>query len=200
MSKGDFWTSTEPLPTVIFSSFLESTRLGTGGCGVPMTAQDESLGKLPRGATRTRITLSLNAVIRTLARPAVSSTPSFSFSTRCTAPMCCQPWAQTPVAQNAKASKDRAERLAKKSIKIISYLLFPSRPYRTEGTLLYSKCVLVKPPAMLRTMRKPWRLPCGGAPRLGRGNARRHGRKNRANKERAIRGVLVRSPGLSHEL
>src|SRR6266404_7234064 len=111
-----------------------------------MTAQDESLGKLPRGTTRTRKTLSLKTVMRTLARPAVSSTPSFNFSTRCTAPMCCQPWAQTPVAQNAKASKDRAERLAKKSMKIISYMLFPSRPYRTEGTLLYNKCELDKTP------------------------------------------------------
>jgi hypothetical protein len=42
--------------------------------------------------------------MRSFAEPTVSSTPSFSFSTRWTFPMCCQPDAAALVMHNAQTS------------------------------------------------------------------------------------------------
>src|ERR1700686_3831866 len=75
-----------------------------------MTAHEESAGKLPLGATRTRTMPSRNAVMRTLASPAVSSRPSESFSTCCTFPRCCQPCAPAAaqaIAENRNPAKAR---------------------------------------------------------------------------------------------
>ena len=69
-------------PAAILISFWFSSTLTAGGSGDSITAQEKSLGKVPFGATRTRNTPSRNAVTRTFAVPAVSSTPSFSLSTR----------------------------------------------------------------------------------------------------------------------
>src|SRR6266446_2022511 len=81
------------LPALIRISFRVSSILNAGGSGDAITAQEESLGKVPFGATRTRNTPSRKTVRRTFAAPAVSSTPSFRFSTRWTLPTCCQPCA-----------------------------------------------------------------------------------------------------------
>jgi len=51
--------------------------LKAGGSGDSITAQEESLGKVPLGATRTRSTPSRNAVSRTFATPAVISMAVF---------------------------------------------------------------------------------------------------------------------------
>src|SRR6266480_1035524 len=80
-------------PAVNRISFGFSSILKAGGSGDSITAQEESLGKVPFGATRTRNTPSRNTATRTFAGPAVNSTPSFSFSTRWTLPRCCQPCA-----------------------------------------------------------------------------------------------------------
>src|SRR6266852_6909980 len=103
-SRGDFCTMTTTRPVVSRSSFFASSIFTDGGSGASTTAHEESLGKVPWGATRTRITPSRKAVMRTFARPEDSSTPSLSFSTRCTAPACCQPSADAELQQAAAAS------------------------------------------------------------------------------------------------
>src|ERR1051326_4929891 len=78
-----------------------------------MMAQDESVGNTPCGATRTRMVVSLNAVIRIFARPAVSSTPSRILSTCWTAPICCQPCASAGKLESENQNKIRAQRFVR---------------------------------------------------------------------------------------
>ena len=90
---------------MIRNCFGVSSIFTVGGSGDSITAQEESFGNAPVGARRTRKTPSRKAVMRTLAAPAVSSTPSFSFSTRWTFPTCCQPCATTAPPLRAQASR-----------------------------------------------------------------------------------------------
>src|ERR1700674_1419168 len=91
-------------PAAIRISFGFSSILKAGGSGDSITAQEESLRKVPLGATRTRNTPSRNTAMRTFAGLAVNSTPSFSFSTRWTLPRCCQPCATAIPHPRAEAS------------------------------------------------------------------------------------------------
>src|SRR6266849_4867124 len=90
-------------PAVMRISFGFSSILKAGGSGDSITAQEESLGKVPLGATRTRNTPSRNTAMRTFAGPAVNSMPSFSFSRRWTLPRCCQPCAAANPLPRAEA-------------------------------------------------------------------------------------------------
>src|SRR6266849_1302732 len=135
MSSGDFWTTTVVLAATMRTSVLESSIFTAGGCGGSITAQEKSFGKLPCGATRTRTIPSLNAVMRTFARPAVSSTPSLSFSTRCTVPRCCQPSAEGCGAHRPSASRARLRRFAKTSMNFSPVCEARGLTILPEGTL-----------------------------------------------------------------
>src|SRR6266478_3492036 len=135
MSKGAFWTTTVVLAAAMRTSVLESSIFTAGGCGVSITAQEKSFGKLPCGATRTRTIPSLNAVMRIFARPAVSSTPSLSFSTRCTVPRCCQPSAEACAAHRPSASRARLRRFAKTSMNFSPVCEARGLTILPEGTL-----------------------------------------------------------------
>ena len=116
ISKGVLLTITTTGPAVRCNSFLLSSILIAGGSGVSITAQEKSFGKEPCGAKRTRITPSRKAVMRSFAEPAVSSTPSFSFSTRCTFPMCCQPVAAAPSGLAAQSSNPTPHHFARRDM------------------------------------------------------------------------------------
>src|SRR3984893_11349191 len=119
MSRGDFCTITVVPPARMRSSVFASSIFTGGRSGVSITAQEESLEKVPRGATRTRITPSRNAVMRTRARPAAKATPSLSFSTRSTAPTCCQPSADAQVHQRSAPREAKARRSTNPTIPVL---------------------------------------------------------------------------------
>src|SRR5690348_6204551 len=119
-------------PSVIRSSDLLSSMLLAGGSGDSITAQEKSLGKEPRGASRTRMMPSRNAVMRSLADPAVSSTPSLSFSTRCTFPMCCQPSPAAALMPSAQNRRMLAAHLARRDMVSLS-LRRPREYFRSTG-------------------------------------------------------------------
>src|SRR5581483_11979013 len=85
-----------------------------------MTAQEKSLGKTPDGATRTRTIALLKAVMRTLALPARSSTPSGSFSTLVTLPMCCQPCAAAPPETTSKTQNHAIQTKCRTNLDVCS--------------------------------------------------------------------------------
>src|SRR6266403_2901726 len=136
---------------MIRNCFGVSSIFTVGGSGDSITAQEESFGNAPVGARRTRKTPSRKAVMRTLAAPAVSSTPSLSFSTRWTLPTCCQPWATTAPPLRAQASRPipmcRATpvistlpgmRKKRRTIKRVSYPC--SYDAASSGEPLFEKC------------------------------------------------------------
>src|SRR5262249_13764796 len=104
ISKGAFFTRTIVPPAITFTESPASSTFKTGGAGSAITAQEKSFGKFPSGATLTRKTSSRTAVMRTLALPAVSSTPSLSFVTCCTLPTCCHPSATQVAAKDKQAA------------------------------------------------------------------------------------------------
>src|SRR5215813_8454561 len=111
ISRADLRMRATVLPAVRRTSSLLSSTLTAGACGVSTTAHEKSLGNVPFGATRTRNTPSRNTVKRTLALPLVSSRPSGSFSTFCTAPMCCQPCASSASGASHMKAAGSSERL-----------------------------------------------------------------------------------------
>src|SRR5580704_13071563 len=120
ISRGVFLTMTTTRPAVMRSSFFPSRTLIAGGSGDSITAQEKSLGKEPCGARRTRITPSRKTVMRSLAEPAVSSTPSLRFSTCCTSPICCQPVAAALLPLIAESSRVTPHQLARRGMLSLS--------------------------------------------------------------------------------
>src|SRR2546425_2626557 len=122
------------------------------------------------------MTPSRKAAMRTRDLPAVSSMPSLSFSTRWTAPMCCQPCAQ-PGAQ--KKSDVAARAPAQRTDPDMTNLL--------TGLAIRGNWKIVlrfKRRANVQKMRWLLRLPCGGGLRPRRGSAEpnrdRRGRASRS--------------------
>src|ERR1700687_2234088 len=185
-------------PALIRISFWLSSILKAGGSGDSITAQEESLGKVPLGATRTRNTPSRNTVMRTFAAPAVISTPSFSFSTRWTLPRCCQPCPTAIPQPRAETSRPIPMRRANP---IISILPGREEKRRTIACVFYLGRNDAAPPRRIKlraTVRKtqtPLHLRFGVSLRPVRGSApiRCH-HKNQANQEDTFRPPPAQSP------
>src|SRR6266436_2406729 len=138
-------------------SFGFSSILKAGGSGDSITAQEESLGKVPLGATRTRNTPSRNTAMRTFAGPAVNSMPSFSFSRRWTLPRCCQPCAAANPLPRAEARNPIPMRRAnpvmsilpgseekRRTIRCISSFRNDSVPHRIQHAAAHRSGAAVK--------------------------------------------------------
>ena len=178
-------------PAVNRISFGFSSILKAGGSGDSITAQEESFGKVPLGATRTRNTPSRNTVTRTFAAPAVNSTPSFSFSTRWTLPRCCQPCAAANPLPRAEV---RNPIPMSRANPVISILPGREEKRRTIKCVSHLRRNDPAPPRRIKlraTVRKtptPLRLRFGVSLHPARGSApiRCH-HKNQANREDTFR-------------